>query len=72
MLSECTRWTCRSDSSEGLPKLEVNFDPALAVVLREVRYFLSMRNPSIEIPAVGLKVRYFLHLPPTASNGVPI
>lgn len=37
--------------------MEVNFDPALGVVLREVRYFLGMRNPSIEIPPVGLKVR---------------
>lgn len=48
---------CRCEAAEGLPRLEVNFDPALVVVLREVRYFLSMRNPSIEIPAVGLKVR---------------
>lgn len=54
---ECTRQTCRSDTSEGLSKLEVNFDPALVVVLCEVRYFLGMRNPSIEVPAVGLKVQ---------------
>ena len=55
------RHTCRCDTSEGLPKLEVNFDPALVVVLREVRYFLGMRNPSINIPAVGLKVLTLLH-----------
>ncbi len=41
---------CRCEAAEGLPRLEVNFDPALVVVLREVRYFLSMRNPSIDDP----------------------
>ena len=51
---------CRCETSEGLPKLVVNFDPALVVVLREVRYFLSMRNPSIDIPAIGLKVQPLL------------
>ena len=43
---------------EGVPKIEVNFDRALVVTLREVRYFLNMRNPSIDIPAVGLKVGF--------------
>lgn len=41
---------------EGVPKIEVNFDHALVVALREVRYFLNMRNPAINIPPVGLKV----------------
>ena len=48
--------TCRCETVEGMAKMEVNFDPALGVVLREVRYFLGMRNPSIEVPPVGLKV----------------
>lgn len=43
---------------EGVPKIEVNFDQKLVVALREVRYFINMRNPSIEIPPVGLKVNF--------------
>ena len=63
--------TCRCETLEGLPKLVVNFDPALVVVLREVRYFLGMRNPSIDIPAVGLKVRSPPCLPSWCTTGAP-
>ena len=48
---------------EGVPKIEVNFDHALVVTLREVRYFLNMRNPSINVPAVGLRVGFASTLP---------
>ena len=50
------RLTCRCEMADGLPEMKVNFDPALGVVLREVRYFLGMSSPSIEVPAIGLKV----------------
>ena len=63
---------CRCDTSEGLPKLAVNFDPALVVVLREVRYFLGMRNPSIDIPAVGLKVCNLPCLLSGCTTGTPM
>lgn len=44
------------ETIDGLPQLEVNFDPALVCMLREVRYFLLLRDIPVDIPAAALKV----------------
>lgn len=41
----------------GLPRLAVNFDPALVRMLREVRCFLAQRSLPLDIPAAALRVR---------------
>ena len=53
-------WGCshrRMTVQDGLPRLAVNFDPALVRMLREVRYFLQQPSLPVAIPAAALKVR---------------
>ena len=59
-------------NEDGLPRLAVNFDPALVRMLREVRYFLQQPNLPIAIPAAALKVGHPAELIcPCRCNAVP-
>ncbi len=49
----------RSEQVNGLTLLQVNFDPSLVKLLREVHYFLLLPGLKQSIPASALKVGYF-------------
>ncbi len=57
----------RMEEVDGLPQLTVNFDPAMVCMLREVRYFLLLRETPVEIPATTFKVRSGMQKQPLLS-----